>query len=157
VAGHIFPEATRRFNSTEQLSMVPVPLTRAECSAPQALLLERWIHVSVLEHLLQIRPYAQVCDVIGDSRKSMRHVLRDDDDVARLYYTACVSHHCPATRRTVQDCRYFGVRCGTPPVDNGAAGDQCCAIPRIEFSVEFNANRRSTPESRTPSRSLEVC
>jgi len=38
-------------------------------------------HVPVLEDLFQIRPYAQVRDVIGTVRNPMRHVLRDDDNV----------------------------------------------------------------------------
>ena len=63
------------------------------------LFFERWVHVPMLENLFQIRPYAQVSDVIGDGRKSVRHALRDDDDVTRLYVAARVSHHrAPAGR-----------------------------------------------------------
>src|ERR1700680_4247633 len=54
----------------------------------------------------------------------MRHALRDDEDVARLYLTAGVSHHCAAAGRAVQDCRHFVVRRRTPPVDDGAPSDQ---------------------------------
>src|SRR5467141_2204567 len=99
---------------------------RAECSASRQpnLLLERWIHIPVLEDLFQIRPYAQVRDVIGDGRKSMRHALRNDDDVARLYLTARVSHHCAAAGRAVQDCCHLVVWCRTPPVDDAASSDQ---------------------------------
>ena len=74
----------------------------------------------MLEDLFQIRPYAQVRDVIGDGRKSMRHALWDDDNVARLYFTARVSHHCAAAGRAVQDRRHFVVWRRTPPVDDGA-------------------------------------
>ena len=49
----------------------------------------------MLEDLFQIRPYAQVRDVIGDGRKSMRHALRDDDNVARLYFIgSCIPPLC---------------------------------------------------------------
>jgi hypothetical protein len=65
------------------------------------LLFERWIHVPVLENLFQIRPYAQVSDVIGDGGKSMRHALRDDDDVTRLDVAGRVSHHRAAAGRAV--------------------------------------------------------
>src|SRR6266566_4432600 len=122
-----FPARTRRFISSNRFSATLLtPLTPAECSASRQpnLLLERWIHVPVLEDLFQIRPYAQVRDVIGDVRKSMRHVLRDDDNVTRLYFTARVSHHCAAAGRTVQDCRHFAVWRRTPPVDDGAPCDQ---------------------------------
>src|SRR5882762_4423686 len=121
-----FPVGTLRFNSSNRFSTTLMSLTPAECSASRQpnLLLERWIHVPVLEDLFQIRPYAQVRDVIGDVRKSMRHVLRDDDNVTRLYFTARVSHHCAAAGRTVQDCRHFAVWRRTPPVDDGAPCDQ---------------------------------
>src|SRR6266403_4928723 len=101
-------------------------LTPAECSASRQpnLLLERWIHIPVLEDLFQIRPYAQVRDVIGDGRKSMGHALGDDDNVARLYFTARVSHHRAAAGRTVQDCRHFAVWRRTPPVSDGAPSNQ---------------------------------
>src|SRR4029077_17494847 len=46
------------------------------------LLLQRWVYVSVLQNFFQIGPYAQVRYVIGDRRKSMRHTLWYDDDVA---------------------------------------------------------------------------
>ena len=75
--------------------------------ASLALLLKYWIHIPVLKNLFQIRPYAQVGDVIGDGRKSMRHAFRDDDNVARLYLTARVSHHRAAAGRAVQNCCHF--------------------------------------------------
>src|SRR4029077_15280778 len=74
-----------------------------------ASLLQRRIHVPVLENFFQIRPNAQVGHVIGDGRKSMRHALREDDCVARLYHMARISHHCAAARRAVQDGRHFAV------------------------------------------------
>src|SRR4029077_3055187 len=92
--------------------------------ASPALLLERGIHIPVLEDLFQIRPYAQVRDMIGDGRKTMRHTFRDDDNVARFYFSACVSHHCAAAGRAVQNCCYFAVWGGTPPVDDGTPHDQ---------------------------------
>jgi hypothetical protein len=74
----------------------------------------------MLEYLFQIRPYAKVRDVIGDGRKTMRHALRDDDNVARLYFSARVSYHCAAAGRAVQNRCHFGVWRRTLPVDDGA-------------------------------------
>src|SRR5258708_32107006 len=92
---------------------------RAECaySRQPNLLLERWIHVPVLEDLFQIRPYAQVRDVIGDVRKSMRYVLRDDDNVTRLYFTARGSPHFAPAGRTLSGFRHLAVWRRTPPPD----------------------------------------
>src|SRR5260221_9929484 len=62
--------------------------------------------------------------MIRDGRKSMRHALWDNDNVARLYFSTLVSNHCAAAGRAIQDCRHFAVWRGTPPVDDGAPSDQ---------------------------------
>ncbi len=89
-----------------------------------SLILERRIHVAVLKDLLQIRADAQVGDVIGNRRKAVRHMLRDDDDVAGLHLAAGVSDHRAAAGRAVQNGGHFAVRGGAPAVDDGAAHDQ---------------------------------
>src|SRR5579872_1045275 len=87
-------------------------------------LLESWVHIPMLEDFFQIRPYAQIRDVIGDARKSMRHALRNDDDVSRLYLMARVSNHCAAAGRAVQDCRDLVLWRRTPPVYDCASSNQ---------------------------------
>src|SRR5260370_1085234 len=62
--------------------------------------------------------------MIRDGRKSMRHALWDNDNVARLYFPALVTNHCAAAGRAIQDGGHFAVRRRTPPVDDGAPSDQ---------------------------------
>src|SRR5215212_8980344 len=61
------------------------------------------MHIASLQHAIR-RTEAQIVDVIGDSRPSMRHSCRDDDDVAGLYpfLDDVGADHRAAARRTVQ-------------------------------------------------------
>src|SRR5260370_18701433 len=92
--------------------------------AQRILLFERRIHIPVLKHFFQRRPYAEVGDVVGNRRKSVRNMLRDDDHVTHFYLAARVSHHRAGAGGAVENRGDFVVCAGTPAVDDGAAGDQ---------------------------------
>src|SRR4029077_6448599 len=99
------------------------------------IMLQRWIHVTVLQHLFQVRPYAQIGDVIGNRRETVRHMLRDDDHVPDFYIAARVSHHRAAAGWSVENRGYFVVCSRTLPIDDGATADQRAAARYYDVAL----------------------
>src|SRR5260370_6942816 len=91
------------------------------------LLFERRIHMPVLQHFFQIRPYAEVRDMVGNRRKSVRDVLRNDDHVTHFYLAARVADHRAGAGGAVENRGDFVVCTGTSPIHDGAPAHQASA------------------------------
>src|ERR1700722_2637266 len=84
------------------------------------------IHITMLKNLFQVRAYAYVRNVVGNTRKSMRNARWNDDNVARPYFTTRESCHGAAAGWAIQNCRDFIVWPGSCSIDNGPPSDERC-------------------------------
>src|SRR5438093_10117969 len=73
--------------------------------------------------------------MIGDGRKTVRHALRNDNDVASLNLTARESHHGPAAGWAVQDRRHFVVGRRSRAIDDRSAGNERPAARNDDISL----------------------
>src|SRR5262245_59793394 len=74
-------------------------------------LLDEWVDVARRQNAIRIRTHAQIVHVVGNLRPAMRHICRNDDNVADLNHSFdyVIAGDRSAAGRTIQHPRDFAV------------------------------------------------